>query len=431
MNSSLQRNKIIKIPEDSISINTTETLPDLNPNNKVVMDNYDSYIREHPDLLPMSEVFEKINELWPILNTAGNDPTLTHNEKQQRKDDEKDKSINILFQQNDALNAFFENPLSSPLDNITLTNNPSIDLYYFFTKVLYYTSLTSFNNGSINISSIKDQLGRDIPRARFVVNGDELSREQYLDISQDRDRTDMFNRKLIISANEQKTLIDQNIINIIDICCIQQLISFLGDSILDKLAGYGISQKGGAKTTRIFINSEKKEVDFFITSSLKNINYIPDDVTDISQLPVWGEFICTFKMDISNLSYSLKVSITKELSSSQVPDDNIPQSTIQKYKNQMYNIGTRTINYAKDKTAPAINYIKENPSKVATGVGTTAIGATVGTLLATGLFALGGKTKKRLHKKRKNRKTIHKNKRRKTNKKIHKNKKNKTKRTQK
>jgi hypothetical protein len=73
-----------------------------------------------------------------------------------------------------------------------------------------------------------------------------------------------------------------------------------------------------------------------------------------------------------------------------------------------------------------INFVTENPGKVATGVTVAAIGATI-PLYLPALLALGGKTKKHLHSKHKNRKTIRKNKHHETRKTIRKNKRRKTK----
>jgi ElaB/YqjD/DUF883 family membrane-anchored ribosome-binding protein len=97
-------------------------------------------------------------------------------------------------------------------------------------------------------------------------------------------------------------------------------------------------------------------------------------------------------MNLNNLSYSLTSTIQKDMS-------NMRQK--------------------------AFNYIKENPSKVATGVTVAAVLGTM-PLYLPALLALGGKSKKNVHNKQKNIKTRLKNKLRKTRKSIKKNKRRKT-----
>ena len=104
----------------------------------------------------------------------------------------------------------------------------------------------------------------------------------------------------------------------------------------------------------------------------------------------------------------------------QTNNDLQSETTIQKFKN----VGKGAIDFA-----------KENPETVATGVGAAAVlGSTAGMLFLAGI--LGGKSKKRLRNKRQNRKTIRpiykgknrkQNKTRRTGKSIRKNKQRKTK----
>jgi|LakMenEpi03Aug12_release.lakeMendotaPanAssembly.Ray.scaffolds.fasta_scaffold218888_2 hypothetical protein len=390
--------------------------------NQQILEEYNDFIKNNPMLLPTTEVFDEINRLYPLINTSKNII---------EKEAEKQKAVFTLFNPNPDFNQFLQDPLNTPL-NVTLTNNSETNLYYFFTKTLYFTYKDSpFNDetGTLNTSVIKDQLGADLHRIAISVNNIVIPSKSfavYVDNSQRYKSVDYFNSEIIIpEADKEQTPISLNIINLVDLSCIQQNIQFISDSIINPFAKYEIFQMGGNKSLNIIINSQEQYVDWNAESTLIYMDYEGKGPAE------WGVINIVFRINFKDLSYSCKINITKhEIPKSLNPQvepeflppknqiNNVPQSesTIQKYSSKISNIGKG-----------AIDYTKQNPAKVATVVGTTAIGATVGTLLATGLFALGGKTKKRSHKKRKNRKTVRKNKQRKTRKSIHKNKQHKTK----
>jgi hypothetical protein len=210
-------------------------------------------------------------------------------------------------------------------------------------------------------------------------------------IKEGDENTDTFNMLLIEEANKNKTTISLDLITLFDIASIQQMIQYANDSIVGGLAHYGIMLKGGDKTLNITITSTSKTVVWDIVSRLVNVNDVGDALS-LDLVKPWGFLISKLTMNLNNLSYSLTSTIQKDMS----------------------NMGEK-----------AVNYIKENPSKVATGVTVAAVLGTM-PLYLPALLALGGKSKKNLHNKHKNIKTRRKNKRRKTRKYIKKNKRRKT-----
>lgn len=257
-----------------------------------MLSDYDEFVKEYPTKLPITDVFNEINRLWPDLNTNtnGND---------EYKEKERLDSFAILFNENSDMDKFLENPLINHL-NTTLTSKEN--LYYFLTKVLYFSSLTSFNieTKTIDISPIKNQLGVDISRNKSTTFINNISLES-LDIGSDYfGNVDNFNRNLITLKDILDSL---NIINIIDLCCIQQIIQFVSDTILLQLLSYDIQQNGGDHSVNIVINSEEKYVEYSITSKLIDSSY--------PEMPVWGTYKGVFKINLEDNSYSLKSSLER------------------------------------------------------------------------------------------------------------------------
>jgi hypothetical protein len=422
--------------------------------NQTVLDDYNNFVKGNPKLLPPSQVFDEISRLWQVINPPPVEyDKLDPIQKKEKENEEanikeKDKNgsfeqlfnINIDTETSDIWKKFKENPFDTPF-NIRLPNNRENNLIYYFTKCLYFTYQQSLYNTTtgLDIASIKDQLDKDLHRTDIFINQIEINKDIWFG---DNNKTkignvDTFNRMLIEGADKKNTTISLNDINIIDISSIQQIVGFTADTIISYLVGKVIEGKpfladqGKEKILNINIYPEETNVIWNIQIVLKDRLLASTGLYDsMDDIPNWGTLNLKLTMNINNLSYELEIDFTIETTPqlpSQVSDDDILQpeqieqseSTIQKYTNKISNMGKG-----------ALDYTEDNPTTVATGVGATAIGVTVGTLLATGLFALGGKTKKRNQKKRKNRKTIRKNKLHKTRKTIQKNKQRKTKRTQ-
>ncbi len=389
--------------------------------NQQILEEYNDFVKNNPTLLPKTELFDEINRLYPVINTSTN---------MDEKEADKKQAIFTLFNPNPDVNKFLEDPINNEL-NVTLTNNSETNLYYFFTKALYFTYKHSadFNTetGTLNINVIKQQLGADLHRVTVSVNNIVIPKETlevYAQNNQSYEEVDYFNTQVIIpSADKQQTPISLNIINLIDLSCIQQNIQFISDSILETLSTFSIFQRGGDKKLDIVINSQEQYVVWNIESTFIIMSDNPAE---------WGKLTALLRFNFKDLSYSFKINITKfetpislnpqvepPFLPPRVQPDNTPQteSTMQKYSSKLSNMGKGTI-----------NYVKSNPVTVATGVGAAAtLGSAVGALFLAGV--LGGKTKKRLHNKRKKRKTIRKNKHRKTRKTNRKNKYRNTKRT--
>jgi hypothetical protein len=203
------------------------------PINQQVLEEYNEFVKNNPTLLPKTELFDEINRLYPVINTSTN---------VDEKEADKKQSIFTLFNPNPDVNKFLEDPINNEL-NVTLTNNSETNLYYFFTKALYFTyNGADFNTetGTLNINVIKEQLGADLHRVTVSVNNIVVPKETlevYAHNNERYEEVDYFNTQVLIpSADKQQTPISLNIINLIDLSCIQQNIQFISDSILETLS---------------------------------------------------------------------------------------------------------------------------------------------------------------------------------------------------
>ena len=368
--------------------------------NQQTMDEYNDFVKKQPDLLPDSNVFKEISKLWLTINKNMDGTDMTDDEKHEDKESSLEKLFNINEKTLELFNAFINYPINTPLPfTISVANNKDTNLIYYFTKVLFFQNRTPpYNETGIDIKWIKRQLGKDLHRMNIYINKTLINKDiWFLDpginvkIKEGDENTDTFNMLLIEEANKNKTTISLDLITLFDIASIQQMIQYANDSIVGGLAHYGIMLKGGDKTLNITITSTSKTVVWDIVSRLVNVNDVGDALS-LDLVKPWGFLISKLTMNLNNLSYSLTSTIQKDMS----------------------NMGEK-----------AVNYIKENPSKVATGVTVAAVLGTM-PLYLPALLALGGKSKKNLHNKHKNIKTRRKNKRRKTRKYIKKNKRRKT-----
>jgi hypothetical protein len=395
---------------------------------------------------PQKELEDKEQLLWTQQRELKNkqrilkqkEKELTQEEIEQEKtlQDAKEKEIRNqkieLANQEEKLEQIKKKERDELTDlDITLTNNDAVNLYDFFTKALFFSSVTYFINETetIDIASVITQLGKDLHRMSISINDEIINKDEFMELIMNEEtgneerkakegsvNVEYFNKKLknvaeMSGINEDKIT---NIISTIDVCSIQQIISVVSDMICNYLAPYSIIQKDSKKgvTVAIIINPMGQYVETSIISPL-----IVMSPTSVVPFINWGTFTGTLKMDIENLTYSFHLIIEKD-KISPTEQANNTQKIIEQ---QVSNMGIG-----------AINYVKENPTQVATGVGTASIlGSSVGALLLAGV--LGGKTKKRKNIKivHKNRKTVRKNKPHKTRKTIYKNKRRKTKRRQK
>ncbi len=369
--------------------------------NQQTMDEYNNFVKEHPDSLPDSKVFQEINKLWPTVNKNIDGTDMNPDQKEENKKTSLENLFNINQETLEKINSLNNDPLNTPLPfTISLTNNKDTNLIYYFTKVLFFQNTTPpYNETGIDIKWIKTQLGKDLHRIDIYINKKPINRDMWFldpgintNIRLENENANIFNMLLIETANKNKTTINLDLINLFDIASIQQMIQYAVDTIVVGLASYGINQQGGNKTINITINRTTKTVVWKIISRLVNI-YDVGDAASLDLVPAWAFLVSELTMNLNELSYSLTSTIKKDIS-------NMRQQ--------------------------AINLVTENPGKAATVLTLAALGATVPLYLPT-LLALGGKSKKHLRIKHKNRKTIRKNKHHKTRKTIRKNKRRKTK----
>lgn len=360
-----------------------------------------------------SVVFNTINELWPKINT------LT--DKQKDKDDAFRRLFNIDQKTLEIFDKFSKEPITH--FNINLTNNIGTNLIYFLTKILYFQFLEPPYNieTGLEINKIKKQLGKDLHRINIYIKTDDSDEPKLISknvwfkdppentmFKSELENVDFFNKLLKEAADKTKSIITSNDIDIIDIASIQQVVEFTNGAILSaindsskvELLGFQLDKK-----LLILITPRQKSVVWTFTTELKDIslNSIYDKM---KYIPSWGTLEWTLTMNLNDLSYSLTVNFEFNISYPHLPsnisNNNTPrleqtETTIQRYKNKVSEIGKGTI-----------NYIQDNPRAIAS-VGTAGIlGSTVSALFLAAL--LGGKTRKLLRHKRKNRKSICKNK---------------------
>ena len=332
-----------------MAYSVTKVLPisEININQKT-KDEYSKFVKQNPKFLPETEVFDKISKIYSKM------PKLTKNEQ---------SALYYLFSVPDNIKRKLADS-TTPSINTTLHNNTNVDLYMFLTQMLYFTKNSIFETGIFDNSIIKLQLGIDLHRLGPIkINDITVPSEQLNEFAFNNRylaETDYFNTFLIDVVSKSNFPISLNTINLIDICLIQQVIQFTSDMVLLPITKRNIHLKGGRKYLTIILNKDKSYVEYNMESTL----FTFDNQHEIVH---FGQFNCIIRMNTNDLTYSLNINLVNDK---------------QTYTNKLAQIG-------KD----AVEYTKNNPSKVTSGLTiASSIGSVMG-LVAAGL--LGGKTKRR------------------------------------
>jgi hypothetical protein len=341
--------------------------------NKEACEKYNQFVNETPTKLPPTEIIQDINKKFIQLKQDINEGGGIENYKK--------NELYNLFNVSDIMRNKL-NDITNYVINDTLNKNANSNLHNFLTKVIFYTFAKSdvFKDNMLDITKIKTQLGKDLHRIKKIrINGVDIPKQELLkfaDVGEYDKEVDFYNLLIMNSIDKQNIPINLNTINIIDICSIQQIIQFVSDLFLSELINKGILQQGGDILLNIVLTKENQYIEFGIISNLLDRE---------NPEKSWGKFDCVLKMNLFDLSYSVKLIITNNTLQE---NQQLKSEPITRVKNEIVNISKNVADFT-----------KENPGSVAAGVGvTTVLASGVGTLLAIGL--LGGKTKKRLYKKR-------------------------------
>jgi len=366
-------------------------------NNELIIKEYEDFVSQNEEIFPLEKenIFSKIQENYNIKIIKNNEIELDKETYYNKKEDDRQTFLEKMFNNSETLNNVF-NQFKNTTDPIKITfdKNPESNIYDLLTKILWYNNF--FKNDQLDISMIKHQLGKDVHRATTFFNDKEIDKKILSNIADEYKRADNFNLILMNLINDDNVDILIDPIYLIDLLRIQQVIGVLNDTVTHKMVklDFTIGGEGSLIYTAI-LNSKEKYMK--CEYSGKIISFIDPEIEG-------GSFKSCFNINITDLSYSFDVSII------------FPNIEILQGQDEPQNEGQ---DESQIEGNGVIDYVKNNQSNVAIGVGSAALGATgatIGTLLLTGI--LGGNTKT-LHNKRKN------NKRK--NKKTKKNKKNKKK----
>lgn len=398
-----QKNKNLIYAKDDLNIGKTKMQSIVTPNQRIINE-YKSFVNVYPELLPQTHIFKTISTIYKntILNNKLIPSKSDYENYNNYKENDKSKFLNKFFSNTESLNSYLQDEQNSGEFETILYSYPNTNFFMFLTKELWYSNLRIFkNNGNLNIQELKYQVFKDVSRTtKITINNLVLNQSEFTPFIQNKmfyKGTDYLNLKIMNLVDREKIPIDLNTLNLIDILLIQQIVQQTSDSILSNLAKKNIFQGGEAGE-----DDKVLEYEIVLTSSQKYIQFHnKTSLITMTDIPKSGKFESWFKINLESLQYSFKfiISLPPELTEGQVTQGELTQDNqiLQRYTN---NIKNKAINLKNN----IIDYAKNNPASVASSVGAISVlGSGVGTLLLAGI--LGGKTKKRFHKRFKQRKT--------------------------
>jgi len=147
---------------------------------------------------------------------------------------EKTKNLSFYFDIDDN---FISNKNNKIINfNQSIKQNPISDLNKFLSYTLYAKSKYFFKqNSTLNISDLKEQIGKDTSRIPLFINGDSykfISKEDENGGTSFIEKADYFNLMLINYFKKTSKNIDYNLINQIGIACCQNILNQIVDLIL-------------------------------------------------------------------------------------------------------------------------------------------------------------------------------------------------------
>lgn len=333
---------------------------------------YNSLVAKDSKLLLKTNVFKQIKQLWPTLTPRQPFKYASDSEKkafENVKKMQKTQALETLFQPN----ADFTNFVNGNTNSLNTVLRAQESLYSMLTRVFFMTSLLS--DSIVNstrdekmIAQLKDIFSQSLKQSKssYCINTKVTS----------TDNVDNFNRQLL-----SKPEVTANMVNIIDLVCTEPVIKFFANLILAKFAEKNVYQTNLDKTYSIDINEKTKRVSLILMADLKtgvgtgavNTGIVYSNKDLKKETISWGTFEGNVIIDLSNLSYTYKLSLTKA--------ENLKE-------------------FAKKAISETSTFIKQNPKATTAGLSATALLGS-GALLLMGV--LGGKKKSKSQKR--NRKT--------------------------
>lgn len=368
--------------------------------NESLLNTYIQFVNENPTLLPMTETFQTIQQVWRTVNPI-NYLELTR--------DQKDEIRNELMPQFFRLNAQYNNYMLYAKSDETfrpitvIVNNKSDkNLYAFLARMLYIVQLSSLTSGTnhsdsnyifnyktnaLSLTYLKNLVGNDALRREVYANNVKVNVKHELP-----DNTDSSDKYMIADSFNKaflKTMqsgFDLNKLSMVDISFLQQVETQIQDTFLNPIFGIGYMYERLASITNVTSSTIKVKTKGVLTqlgSETKFAKYL---------------FNTVLTQNMVNLTYAYQVSVEQLTDGFPTEIDITAKFEDKNALASMLNNDTSS----DDNGSSYMQYASSHSKEIAAGLGATAVLGT-GALLLAGI--LGGSKKRKKRKKRTNNKS--------------------------